>query len=381
MDLRRIEAQRQRSGVRAQGSRQPGGDARAAVRCKMAVDQRIGSERLDEIDFGDQHGFSRRARLEVLRADAEQHLAPLPLPRDQVHRRRADEPGDESGGRPRVHLERRADLLDAAGVHHDHAMRQRHRLDLVVSDVKAGGSEAPVEGLQLGAHLHPEFGIEIGQRFIEQEHRRLAHDGAPHGDALALAARKLARPSLQKGLQLEDPGGAPHPRVDVRLRQAAEAQPIGHVLVNRHVRIERVVLEHHGDIAVLRLEIVDDTRTDRDPAGADALEPGDHAQQRRFAAARGPDDDHELAVGHFGGDAVDHLGVAVALAHVAKRHAGHYFSVSTRPFTNQRCIRTTTAAGGNSASIAVAITRFHSVSASPPVIMRLMPITAVYIDS
>src|SRR5256885_9878505 len=104
MDLRRIEAQRQRSGVRLQGSRQPGGDARAAVRCKMAVDQRIGSERLDEIDFGDQHGFSRRARLEVLRADAEQYLAPLPLPRDQVHRRRAHEPREESGGRPRGHL-------------------------------------------------------------------------------------------------------------------------------------------------------------------------------------------------------------------------------------------------------------------------------------
>ena len=49
--------------------------------------------------------------------------------------------------------------------------------------------------------------------------------------------------------------------------------------------------------------------------------------------------------------------------------------------TNHFCISTTTNAGGRSASIAVAVTRCHSVSASPPTIMRLMPMTEVYIDS
>jgi hypothetical protein len=58
-----------------------------------------------------------------------------------------------------------------------------------------------------------------------------------------------------------------------------------------------------------------------------------------------------------------------------------HFSVSTSPLTNHRCINITTKAGGNIAKIAVAITRFHSVAESPPAIMRLMPITVVYIDS
>ena len=49
--------------------------------------------------------------------------------------------------------------------------------------------------------------------------------------------------------------------------------------------------------------------------------------------------------------------------------------MSTRPLTNQRCISSTTSAGGIIASIAVAITVPHSVCASPPEIMRLMPIT------
>jgi hypothetical protein len=45
-----------------------------------------------------------------------------------------------------------------------------------------------VQLLDLGAHLHPQFGVEIRQRLVEQEHLRIADDGTAHGDALALAA-------------------------------------------------------------------------------------------------------------------------------------------------------------------------------------------------
>src|SRR6185503_4103120 len=120
---------------------------------------------------------------------------------------------------------------------------------------------------------------------------------------------------------------------------------------------------------------------DADLAAGDRLEARHHAQQRRLAAARRADDDDELAVLHVRRHAMDDLQAGVALLHVAEADFGHYFSVSTRPFTNQRCISITTSAGGRSASIAVAITRFHSVRASPVLIMRLMPITAVDIDS
>jgi hypothetical protein len=45
--------------------------------------------------------------------------------------------------------------------------------------------------VQLGdlhAHLDAQLGVQVGQRLVEQEHRRLAHDGAAHGHALALTA-------------------------------------------------------------------------------------------------------------------------------------------------------------------------------------------------
>src|ERR1041384_603452 len=114
-------------------------------------------------------------------------------------------------------------------------------------------------------------------------------------------------------------------------------------------------------------------------ARRDHFKPGDHAQQRRLAAAGRSDDDHEFTVGDVCGDPVDHLLVAVALAHIAKLQRRHYFSVSTRPRTNHFCIASTTSAGGSIASIAVAMMSGHSFAASLPTIMRLMPMTAVYI--
>ena len=41
----------------------------------------------------------------------------------------------------------------------------------------------------LDPHLFAKARIEIGQGFIEQERLRLAHDRAPHSDALTLPSR------------------------------------------------------------------------------------------------------------------------------------------------------------------------------------------------
>ena len=77
----------------------------------------------------------------------------------------------------------------------------------------------------------------------------------------------------------------------------AHLQAEGHVVVGRHVRIERVVLEHHRDVAVLRRQVVDDAarRSGRRPTVI-VLEPRDHAERGRLAAARRPDEHDELAV-------------------------------------------------------------------------------------
>jgi hypothetical protein len=76
-------------------------------------------------------------------------------------------------------------------------------------------------------------------------------------------AGELARPALEERPELEDLRRALDAFLDLRRRHAADAQPIRHVLVHRHVRVERVVLEHHRDVPVLRFHIVHDPVADR----------------------------------------------------------------------------------------------------------------------
>src|SRR5207248_1005931 len=61
-----------------------------------------------------------------------------------------------------------------------------------------------------------------------------------------------------------------------------------------HVRIERVALEDHRDIAVAGWQLGHIAIADRDRARRDLLEAGDHPQQRRLAAPRRPDENQEL---------------------------------------------------------------------------------------
>jgi len=89
------------------------------------------------------------------------------------------------------------------------------------------------------------------------------------------------------------------------------------------VRVERVVLKHHGHVAVLRRHVVDHLAVDRDLAGADLFQPRDHAQRRGLAAAGGPDQHHEFLVGDVEIDAAHRLGVVEALEEFAERDLRH----------------------------------------------------------
>jgi hypothetical protein len=137
-------------------------------------------------------------------------------------------------------------------------------------------------------HLHAELRVQVRERLVEQEHLRVAHDGAAHRDALALAAGELARVALEELGEAQDLGGAADPLLDDVLGRLRELEGERHVLLHGHVRVERVVLEHHRDVPVLGRHVVHHPPADRDLAAVDLLQPGDHPEQRRLPAARGP---------------------------------------------------------------------------------------------
>ena len=77
---------------------------------------------------------------------------------------------------------------------------------------------------------------------------------------------------------------------------------------------------------VFRREVVRRPAGDPDLSLFDRVEPRDHPEQGRLAAAGGTDQGDEFAVGNRDGYAVDDLRPAVGFAHVDNVHRRHFFS-------------------------------------------------------
>ena len=119
-----------------------------------------------------------------------------------------------------------------------------------------------MEAGDLGAGLDAQLGVEVGERLVHQEHRRLADDRATERDALALAAGQLLRLAIEQLLELDGLGRLVDPALDLGLGDLAQLQPEGEVVADRHVRVERVALEDHRDVAILGRDVVDDAVAD-----------------------------------------------------------------------------------------------------------------------
>jgi hypothetical protein len=146
------------------------------------------------------------------------------------------------------------------------------------------------------AHLDAQLRVEVRERLVHQERTRLADDRAAHRDALALAAGQRPRALLQHVRQAEHRRRSLDPRHTLTARHLSQLQAEGHVVERAHVRVERVVLEDHRDVAVLRRQPVHDVIADANRPLGDVLEPGDHPQRRGLAAAGRTDEDNELPV-------------------------------------------------------------------------------------
>ena len=127
-----------------------------------------------------------------------------------------------------------------------------------------------------------------------------SHDSARERDALALAARELARDSGREACRAAPGAATSTTFASISLRGSRRmASGIGDVVEDGLVRVERVGLEDHGDVAVLRQDVGDVAAADQDAAGGDRLEARDHPQRGRLARARRAEQDEELAGLHL----------------------------------------------------------------------------------
>ena len=197
---------------------------------------------------------------------------------EHVHRGAADEACNEQVGRRLVQALRRLELLQQSPPHHGDAVAHRHRLNLIVRHVHGRDPQLSLDARDLGAHLNAQLRVEVRERLVHQEHLRLAHDRAAHRHALTLPAGELARLPVEMVSQADDARRLCDPFLRVSLRHLAQLQREADVLRDGHVRVERVVLEHHRDVAVARRQVVDDALADPDLAVGDLLETRDHPQ-------------------------------------------------------------------------------------------------------
>jgi hypothetical protein len=114
-------------------------------------------------------------------------------------------------------------------------------------------------------------------------------------DPLLLAARELPRLPVLVPLELDDAEHLLDATLVLAARHALYLQPERDVVVDRHVREERVLLEHHVDRAAVREDRRHVVALEQDAPLVGDLEAGDHPQRRRLAAAARAEQREELA--------------------------------------------------------------------------------------
>ncbi len=113
----------------------------------------------------------------------------------------------------------------------------------------------------------------------------MADNGAPDGHALTLTAGKRARQAIEQFGEMQLICGRLNGRRHFCLGPFCHFQRIGKIGAHRHIGIERVRLEHHGDTAFGGGLVRHVLLINQQLAAADLLQTGNHAQQRRFPAA------------------------------------------------------------------------------------------------
>ena len=210
-------------------------------------------------------------------------------------------------GRAVEHRPRRADLPDPAGLHHGHPVGHRQRLGLVVRDEDRGHTEgfaAASSGRSAPPGAVARRGSTAARRTGTRADARRSRGPAPTRCCWPPESCPGRRSSKSPRRQAVA-GRLGARAVRSALADLLDTQRVGDVVAHRHVREQRVVLEHHRHVALAR-------RPGRDVLAADAqralgrrLQPGDRTQQRRLAAAGRAEQGEELAVGDRQVDAVD----------------------------------------------------------------------------
>ena len=165
------------------------------------------------------------------------------------------------------------------------------------------GDADRVETLEQPHHLQRELRVEISRGLVRDDDRRLGNNRARDADPLLLAGRHLDREALFAPEQPDLVERGADPPVNLAAGNPGDDQRQRHVVPDRPVVQQLVVLENHADVAPVRRYAAPAQRGDA--AAAD----------QNLPARRSLDQRDQLECGALAG-----AGVAGQEYHLARRH-------------------------------------------------------------
>jgi hypothetical protein len=171
-----------------------------------------------------------------------------------------------------------------------------------VGDEDRGLARLGPDPQQLELHELAGLRVERGERLVEQEHLRVDRERPRQVHALLHPARQFRRVGVRETGepdQLDEVLGMLARRAH---RPALQLEAVDDVAHHGAPRQEIGLLEHHRPIAS---RSVDRAAVERERAAGDRKQAIDRVQERRFSAARRPDDREEFTLADVETDTID----------------------------------------------------------------------------
>ena len=112
---------------------------------------------------------------------------------DEIRLRIADEIRNLEADWVGVNMDRGIDLFQNTIEENRDLCTHRQRFCLVMGNVNNSCAQILVQAFDFRAHVHPQFRIQIGKRFIEQEELRFRNDRTGNRYTLLLSAGQFGR--------------------------------------------------------------------------------------------------------------------------------------------------------------------------------------------
>ena len=135
-----------------------------------------------------------------------------------------------------------------------------------MGDEDEGDADLLLNVLELLLHLLAQLQVERAERLVEQQHARLVDECAGDGDALLLTAGELGHVAVGVVLKAHQTQHTHDLLGNNVLRLFFDGQAEGDVVVDVHVREERVFLEHGVDLALVGRDVHDVLAVEEDLA-------------------------------------------------------------------------------------------------------------------